>query len=46
MHRESDDYRAAVRRKIKAYHAWAQLACITAGSPASPCDQSPFGCLG
>ena len=31
MHRQSDDYRAAVRRKIKAYHAWAQLACITQG---------------
>jgi len=31
MHRKSDDYRAAVHRKIKAYHAWAQLACITQG---------------
>ena len=31
LHRQSDDYRAAVRRKIKAYHAWAQLACITQG---------------
>jgi hypothetical protein len=31
MHRQSGDYRAAVRRKIKAYHAWAQLACITQG---------------
>ncbi len=31
MHRKSDGYRAAVRRKIKAYHAWAQLACITQG---------------
>lgn len=31
MHRQSDDYRAAVRRKLKAYHAWAQLACITQG---------------
>jgi hypothetical protein len=31
MHRKSDDYRAAVRRKLKAYHAWAQLACIAQG---------------
>lgn len=31
MHRQSDDYRASVRRKIKAYHAWAQLACIAQG---------------
>ena len=31
MHRKSDDYRAAVRRKIKAYHAWAQLGCIAQG---------------
>jgi hypothetical protein len=31
MHRKSDDYRAAVRRKIKAYHAWTQLACIAQG---------------
>jgi len=31
LHRQSDDYRSAVRRKIKAYHAWAQLACITQG---------------
>ncbi len=31
MHRKPDDYRAAVRRKIKAYHAWSQLACISQG---------------
>jgi len=31
LHRESDDYRRAVRRKIRAYHAWAQLACIAQG---------------
>ena len=31
LHRKSDDYRNAVRRKIKAYHAWVQLACIAQG---------------
>jgi hypothetical protein len=31
LHRKSDNYRNAVRRKIRAYHAWAQLACIAQG---------------
>jgi len=31
LHRKSDDYRAAVHRKINAYHAWSQLACVTQG---------------
>ena len=31
LHREPDAYRRSVRRKIKAYHAWAQLACIAQG---------------
>lgn len=31
LHRTSDDYRAAVRRKLRAYHVHIQLGCIAQG---------------
>ncbi len=31
LHRASDDYRAAIRRKLRAYHLYVQLGCIAQG---------------
>lgn len=31
LHRTSDDYRAAIRRKLRAYHVHVQLGCIAQG---------------
>jgi hypothetical protein len=31
LHRTSDEYRAAIRRKLRAYHVYVQLGCIAQG---------------
>ena len=31
LHRTSDEYRAAIRRKLRAYHLYVQLSCIAQG---------------
>ena len=31
LHRTSDEYRAAIRRKLRAYHQYVQLSCIAQG---------------
>jgi len=31
LHRTTDEYRAAIRRKMRAYHVYVQLGCIAQG---------------